>query len=173
MALQKVKKSTPMKIRKVVKKDVDTTGQKTNGQPEVKKTTNAKSTTHIYAVGRRKVASARIRLFHGGTGITVNGKPSAEYFKVVDPTGVLLTFPFKALNKEGAFSATVKVEGSGLRGQLEAVIHGLSRALVKVSQENKSPLRKLGLLTRDDRMRESRKMGTGGKARRQKQSPKR
>jgi small subunit ribosomal protein S9 len=68
---------------------------------------------------------------------------------------------------------TVKVVGGGTKSQAQAISHGLARALVKLSEEHKSPLRKKGLLTRDPRMRETRKIGTGGKARRAKQSPKR
>ncbi len=165
MALQKAKKSAPMKVRKVVKPVA--------GQPEVAKAARpAKAGNHVYAVGRRKTASARVRLSRGGSGFVVNGKPANEYFKTVDPTGTLMAVPFKAVAKEG-FSATVKVVGSGLHAQLDAVIHGISRALVTTDVENKPALRKAGLLTRDDRMRQSRNMGTGGKARRQKQSPKR
>src|SRR6185369_11898015 len=81
MALQKNKKSAPMKVRKVVKANTTVVGA---GATEVKKTSKS---VHVYAVGRRKVASARVRLFVGGSGITVNGKPSAEYFKTVDPSG--------------------------------------------------------------------------------------
>ncbi|HZZ98508.1 MAG TPA: 30S ribosomal protein S9 [Candidatus Saccharimonadia bacterium] len=170
MAL-KVKKSAPMKIRKVVKTPAvaGANGAVAAGAPVVARKSSG---PHIYAVGRRKTASARVRLSRGGGAIMVNGRPATEYFKIVDPSGMLLNTPFKVIAQEG-FTATVKVAGSGLKAQLEAVMHGVSRALVKVEAANKSPLRKAGLLTRDDRMKESRKFGTGGKARRKKQSPKR
>jgi small subunit ribosomal protein S9 len=67
----------------------------------------------------------------------------------------------------------VKIIGGGINGQLEALTHGLTRALVKLNPEYRELVRESRLLTRDDRMKESRKIGTGGKARRKRQSPKR
>lgn len=156
MAQKQLKKSNPTKIKKVVK----------NGQLD------RKVEFTVFSVGRRKTATARVRLA-GKPGIMlVNDVPAEDYFKSVDPTGVRLTAPFKGVgDKSYAFSA--KVQGSGLSSQLDAVVHGLARALTKLNLEFRPGLKKLGLLTRDDRMRESRKIGTGGKARRQKQSPKR
>jgi small subunit ribosomal protein S9 len=172
MALQKVKKSAPMKIHKVVKNPATANGANGTQAAGTPVAARKSSGPHVYAVGRRKSASARVRLSHGSGGIVVNGRPAAEYFKIVDPTGIILATPFRAVGKDG-YAVTVKVSGSGLKAQLEAVMHGVSRALVKVEDAHKPALRKAGLLTRDDRMKESRKVGTGGKARRQKQSPKR
>lgn len=82
--------------------------------------------------------------------------------------------PFRATNTIGKYSLTIKVEGGGKSGQLEAVVHGISRALQLLDKEKFRPiLKKKGFLTRDARVRERRKVGTGGKARRKKQSPKR
>jgi len=68
----------------------------------------------------------------------------------------------------------VKVTGGGLKGQLDAATHAVAKALAKENREAfRTPLKKLGLLTRDSRIRERRKVGMGGKARRKKQSPKR
>lgn len=127
----------------------------------------------IYAVGRRRSASARIRLFHGKGESTVNGKSIAQYFP-----GVInkdkWTKPFKVTETTGKFYVSVKVVGGGKNGQLGAVVHGISRALAKAKEEMyRKPLKKEGLLTRDARVRERRKVGTGGRARRKKQSPKR
>jgi small subunit ribosomal protein S9 len=126
-----------------------------------------------YAVGRRKTASARIRLFKGRGEIIVNDKPIGQYFsgKVAHR---LFNLPFEVTETAGKFDATVKVVGSGLSAQLGAVVHGLARALDKEYAElYHTPLKKAGLLTRDPRERERRKVGLGGKARRHKQSPKR
>lgn len=133
----------------------------------------SKSKKYVYAVGRRKTAVARIRLFKGKGEIIVNEKPISEYFS----GEVAKTFylkPFQVTDTLEKYNATVKVEGSGKNGQLEAVIHGLARALVKENRElYHSALKKAGLLTRDPRAKERRKPGQMGKARKKKQSPKR
>ena len=128
---------------------------------------------YTYAVGRRKSAVARVRLFKGKGESSVNGKPFKEYFpKKTDE--VVLKKPFQVVDASDKFYVTVKVVGGGKRGQLGAVAHGIAKALAKESKENfRAPLKKAGLLTRDPRVRERRKPGTGGKARRKKQSPKR
>lgn len=136
-----------------------------------KKTTKKKD--YIYAVGRRKTATARVRLFQKSGDMLVNGLAAGQYFPG-KLASVKYTLPFKLTGTLEKFSFSAKVEGSGKYGQLDAVIHGLSRALAKVDPEAyRATLKKAGLLTRDDRMKESRKVGTGGKARRRKQSPKR
>ena len=132
-----------------------------------------KKINYTYAVGRRRKASARIRLFKGKGDSTVNGKLIAEYF----PGSVsrdAWSKPFKTVDVSNKYYVTVKVVGGGKKGQLDAVVHGIARALAKENkQEFRKPLKKLGFLTRDSRARERRKVGTGGKARRKKQSPKR
>jgi len=129
--------------------------------------------SYIPAVGRRKRAIARVRLFKQKGDIIVNGQPISQYF----PGSVnqkLYLEPFRVCNCQDKYHATIKVEGSGISGQLGAVIHGLARALAKLNPEKFKPtLRHRGFLTRDPRKKERRKVGTGGKARRQKQSPKR
>ena len=167
MAQPRMKKSVPMKVKKVMKPVVVS--------PVESVTAQGKHSADVLtiAIGRRKTASARVRLFHGEHVFTVNAKPAKEYFSSVDPFGVILMRPFVFTNTIGTFSLSAKVEGSGLRAQLDAVIHGISRALVKLDEVYRKPLKDHGLLTRDDRMKESRKMGQGGKARKEKQSPKR
>ena len=132
-----------------------------------------KKINYIYAVGRRRSASARVRLFRGKAESTVNGKMISDYFPGVINKD-LWTKPFKAVDAMDKYYVTVRVVGGGLQGQLDAVVHGISRAFVKANEDKfRKPLKKLGLLTRDSRIRERRKVGTGGKARRKKQSPKR
>lgn len=126
-----------------------------------------------HTVGRRKEAVARVRLFKGKGETVVNGKPIGQYFSG-QVSQVAYLSPFVATKTVDKYYATIKVEGSGTKGQLDAVILGLARGLDK---ENKDlyhdALKKTNLLTRDPRIKERRKPGTGGKARRQKQSPKR
>lgn len=127
----------------------------------------------IYAVGRRKTATARTRLFIKPGPIVVNNKPIDQYFPGL-VSQLAYEAPLKAVDMLGKASASFKVEGSGIHAQLAAVIHGLARALVNYKPDDfRTPLRQAGFLTRDARAKERRKVGTGGKARRQKQSPKR
>ena len=131
------------------------------------------SKKYVYATGRRKRAIARIRLFRGKGDHQINGLSINQYF----PTKVnqeLFLEPFKICNVLEKYYVTIKVLGSGKSSQLGAAIHGIARALIKVNPEKfKTLLRKKGLVTRDPRKRERRKAGMGGKARRQRQSPKR
>jgi len=137
------------------------------------KSPKLKAKSYTFAVGRRKTATARVRLFRGKREILVNGKPIAEYFPG-EVAKVAWLKPFLITDTVGKYYATIKVEGSGKTGQLEAVIHGLARALDKENRElYHSSLKKAGLLTRDPRVKERRKPGQMGKARKKKQSPKR
>ncbi len=138
------------------------------------------------AIGRRKTATARVRLYPvvkdkinvGNLSLAsgemiVNGKPIKDYFP--GPTmEKLYLLPFTLTNNVKRFAATIKVEGSGLMAQVGAVVHGIARALCLVDRQAYRPiLKKNGLLTRDPRMKERRKAGLAGKARKKKQSPKR
>ena len=128
---------------------------------------------YIYAVGRRRSASARVRLFRGKGQSTVNAKAIEQYFSG-EINKYVWSKPLRTVDAQEKFYVTVKVVGGGVMGQLDAVTHGIARALAKVDKEEFRPvLKKAGLLTRDSRIRERRKVGMGGKARRKKQSPKR
>jgi len=142
---------------------------------------------YAFAVGKRKESVARVRLYeHVKEGlmwtntpvkkgeILVNEKPIAQYF----PSEVerhLYTEPLRITNAhQKNYTMTIKVLGGGHAGQLQAVIAGISNVLQKVDrQKNRPILKKKGFLTRDARIRQRRKVGTGGKSRREKQSPKR
>lgn len=140
----------------------------------------------IHAVGRRKRAVARVRLYPvgskkeitiGGTvfpagQIVVNDKPIEQFFSQ-QWHKVLYLQPLELSGAEKQFVVTIRVSGGGSAGQLEAVIHGISRALQKHDVKHHAILRKHGLLTRDSRVRQRRMVGMGGKSRRKKQSPKR
>lgn len=128
---------------------------------------------YTHAVGRRKEAVARVRLFSGKGQTTINEKPIGKYFSG-RLSQTIFEKPFRIADVLGKYYATIHVAGGGVAGQLEAVVHGLSRALAKIDHEKtRVSLKKEGLLTRDARTRQRRMIGTGGKSRRQKQSPKR
>ena len=132
-----------------------------------------KKVDYIYAVGRRKESSARIRLYRGKGENTVNGMPATKYFEG-EVAKKAMAKPFGATETSDKYYFSARVMGGGKNGQLSAVVLGLARALVKVSvDKNRVPLKKLGLLTRDSRIRQRRMVGMGGKSRRKKQSPKR
>lgn len=124
------------------------------------------------AIGRRKRAVARVRLIRGKEPMTVNGLAAAAYFP--GPVNQkLLEEPLRLVDLSEKYTATIKVAGSGRISQLLAAAHGLARAIVKLDEKTKPRLKAAGLLRRDPRKRQRRMVGTGGKSRRQKQSPKR
>jgi small subunit ribosomal protein S9 len=111
------------------------------------------------AVGRRKVATARVRLFLGGDGsIVVNERPLEQYF-ARSADVIHLTEPLKATATENRFNVSVKVRGGGMSGQAGAIRLGIARALLKVDPELRPILRKGGFLTRDARAKERKKPG--------------
>ncbi len=124
------------------------------------------------AVGRRKTAVARVRIWPGKQEMVVNGKPITSYFSGETLKKVYLA-PFDVTENLGKFTGSIKVSGSGLMSQANAIVHGIARALIKSDEGYKAILREKGFVTRDPRMKETRKSGQGGKARSKKQSPKR
>jgi small subunit ribosomal protein S9 len=132
-----------------------------------------KRINYTYAVGRRKSASARVRLHKGDKESTVNNIVIGKYFNISKYES-LWKKPFEVTDTLGRYFITAKVQGGGKRGQLEAVTHGIARAFARLNPEKyRKLLKKEGLLKRDSRIRERRKVGMGGKSRRKKQSPKR
>ncbi len=127
----------------------------TEKTPAVKKT----AARYIEAVGRRKTSTARVRITEASKGsLVINGKDLATYF----PTLELQKIVNEAIEKSkvaGKFMVTVVVRGGGIHSQAEALRHGLSRTLVKFDEEIRKPLKKLGFLKRDPRMKERRKFG--------------
>lgn len=136
---------------------------------KMKKSSKAK---YIPAIGRRKTATARVRLYEKRGPITVNNLPIVKYFPG-EVNQVLYLQPFRVTDTIGKYSATIKVEGSGKKAQLGAVIHGIARALVLANKDFRPILKKNGFLTRDSRKKERRKAGLAHKARAKKISPKR
>lgn len=127
---------------------------------------------YTYAVGRRRSASARVRLHKGDNQSTVNDQVIGQYFPG-ERERVMWQMPFVVTDTLGKYYITAKVLGGGKNGQREAVVHGTARALSELSEEFRTLLKKAGLLTRDARSRERRKAGRKGRARFQPQSPKR
>ncbi len=110
------------------------------------------------AVGRRKTAIARVRLFAGSGKMTVNGKDFKHYFNLPRLVSSAMA-PLSQMNLLKQFDVTVKVVGGGVMAQAEAVRHGISRAIILHTPEWKSRLRAMGYLTRDSRMVERKKYG--------------
>lgn len=117
------------------------------------------SSQYFEGIGRRKRASARVRIFAGGTGnIIVNDKPVEEYFgRFGDPA--IIRRPFAAAEASGSFDVTVKVSGGGMTGQRDAILLGIARALLKYDPELRPVMRTRGFLTRDSREKERKKPG--------------
>jgi len=110
------------------------------------------------AVGRRKRASARVRIEKGEGKIIVNGKDFKVYFPHYEQQDIVLS-ALKTLAKEKDLNVSVKVAGGGKKGQAVAVSHGIARALVEWNAESKKTLKTQGLLTRDSRIKERKKFG--------------
>lgn len=113
---------------------------------------------YLEAVGRRKTATARVRLFTGQGRIVVNGQPVDEYFdREMDI--LHLQEPLEATDTTGSFDISVLVKGGGIRGQAGAVRHGIARALALADANLRPELRQSGYLTRDARAKERKKPG--------------
>ena len=113
---------------------------------------------YYYGTGKRKTAIAQVRLYPGGGAIVVNDRPLEEYLPFVAWQNRILE-PFEVTSTLGQFNAVVKVQGGGPSAQADAIRHGISRALLAFKEEFRGELRKYGLLTRDPRVKESKKYG--------------
>ena len=111
-----------------------------------------------YATGRRKTSIAKIWLKKGSGKIYVNGKDYQDYFKRANHKMQLLR-PFDILNQSTSYDVKCNVKGGGLTGQVGAMVHGISKALVQMNPESKSVLKKEKLTTRDSRAVERKKYG--------------
>ncbi len=119
-------------------------------------------TSYYYGTGRRKTATARVRLIPEGTGLTVvNRKPLDDYFDR-GAMKMMVMQPLELTETVGKFDLYANVRGGGKTGQAGAIRHGVARALLKVDPELRSVLKKAGFLTRDARMKERKKYGQKG-----------
>lgn len=130
------------------------------------------SDKYHYALGRRKSATARVRVTTGKGEVTINDKPAAEYFAESKYLMTKLHKPFAVLDLVGKFNVSVKVSGGGHEGQTEAISLGIAKALVSINEDYKQTLKRADLLSRDPRERERKKFGLKG-ARKQRQFTKR
>jgi len=112
------------------------------------------------AVGRRKTATARVRLYPAGETpeIVVNGKTVTDYFPRLADQKSLIE-PLRLTETESQFNVSVIVKGGGITGQAGAVRLGIARALIKVDETLRAPLKKEGFMTRDPRAKERKKPG--------------
>lgn len=124
-----------------------------------------------YATGRRKESVARVWIKKGNGAVTVNGKPQEQYFGRKTHL-LVLNQPFLVSDRMNQFDVICTVKGGGLSGQAGAVRHGISRALENFEPTLRPALKKAGMLTRDARVVERKKIGKH-KARRSKQWAKR
>ena len=124
-----------------------------------------------YATGRRKTSIAKIWLKKGSGKIYVNGKSYEDYFKRANHKMQLLR-PFEIINQPTGYDVRCSVKGGGHTGQVGAMVHGISKALIQFDSELKSTLKKEKLTTRDSRAVERKKYGRK-KARRSYQFSKR
>lgn len=121
----------------------------------------SETTSALLAVGRRKRASARVRLVPGKGEIRINGRPYDEFFPTEQAQRAVLA-PLQTAGKADAFDVIARVGGGGITGQAGAVSLGIARALQKFDSELRGDLKQAGLLRRDPREKERKKTGQPG-----------
>jgi small subunit ribosomal protein S9 len=115
---------------------------------------------YYQGTGRRKTAVARVRIYPGGRGeIIINGRSPREYFGPRLLYEKMILEPLRLVNLENQVNVSVRVTGGGTTGQAGAIRHGLARALVHMDSSLRAPLKKMGFLTRDPRVKERKKPG--------------
>lgn len=113
------------------------------------------------ATGRRKTSVARVELREGTGTITVNGRALEDYFPTITQQNNL-TQPLQVANCRQQYDVRISTRGGGVNGQVGAIRHGLSRALIVADSERRPDLKARGFLTRDPRMKERKKSGQPG-----------
>ncbi len=126
---------------------------------------------YYYGTGRRKTAIARVRLYPGNGNFTINSKPFEKTYGTDSLKRIVLQ-PFQATDTVDKFDVVVKAHGGGIAGQIGAIRHGISRALLVADESLRPTLRSHGFLTRDSRIKERQKYGFR-RARKRKQYRKR
>lgn len=125
-----------------------------------------------YALGRRKSATARVRVTKGKGVITINDKPLEDYVAGSKYLITSLQEPFTVLEQNNQYDVSAKVRGGGLNGQIDAIKLGIAKALAGMNEDLKGTLKRADLLGRDPREKERKKFGLKG-ARKQRQFTKR
>lgn len=163
----KAEKITPMeKKAQPVKKDIEEVSSVISDDPVSDKNEDQESVggkkkadKYYEAVGRRKTAIARVRLYtRGDKTFSVNNKSFEKYFIGVEFKNIIEA-PLVKMNCTDRFRITSQVKGGGINAQAEALRHGITRALVMFNADFKKRLKKSGYLTRDPRMKERKKPG--------------
>lgn len=114
---------------------------------------------YFYGLGRRKSASASVRLLPGKGKVTINNKDIAEYLDGNKTLMAEVTDPLAAVSKQKEYDVTVLVKGGGLSGQVDAIKLGIAKALTVAHPDLRPVLRKADLLKRDPREKERKKYG--------------
>ncbi len=127
---------------------------------------------YFYGLGRRKSATARVRLTSGKGVVTINDKPALEYFNGNETFTYNLMEPLRLLQKTEDFDLSLKLDGGGHSAQVDACKLAISKALSAMNEDLRSTLKKSGLLKRDPREKERKKPGLRS-ARRKEQFSKR
>ena len=114
-----------------------------------------------YATGKRKTAISRTWLTPGSGEITINNRPAEDYFPI-ESLRIQMIEPLKLTNTLGSFDIKARVQGGGLSGQVEAVRHGITKALIASDPDLRLALKKAGFVKRDPRVKERKKYGQRG-----------
>ena len=114
---------------------------------------------YAYGLGRRKSATARARLYKGKGNVTINEKPAAEYLDGNKTLLAEVTDPLALVNKQKEFDVTIRVNGGGMSGQVDAIKLAIAKALTVEHSDLRSTLKKAEFLKRDPREKERKKYG--------------
>jgi len=114
--------------------------------------------TAIWGTGKRKSSVARVRLVPGTGDVIINKRPLDEYFGR-QTSRMIVNQPFDVTSTQGQYQTLVNVSGGGVAAQAVAIRHGITRALLQVDPDFRSPLKKAGFITRDSREVERKKYG--------------
>ena len=114
---------------------------------------------YFYGLGRRKSATARARLYAGKGTVTINDKPASDYLSGNKTMLAEVTDPLALVNKQKEFDVTIKVQGGGLAGQVDAIKLAIAKALTVGHGDLRSTLKKAEFLSRDSREKERKKYG--------------
>jgi len=115
--------------------------------------------TYFYGLGRRKAATARARLYKGKGTVTINDKPAADYLNGNKTLLAEITDPLALVNKQKEFDVTIRVQGGGVAGQVDAIKLAIAKALTTAHSDLRSTLKKADFLKRDSREKERKKYG--------------
>ena len=114
---------------------------------------------YFYGLGRRKAATARARLYKGKGTVTINDKPAADYLNGNKTLLAEITDPLALVNKQKEFDVTIRVQGGGVAGQVDAIKLAIAKAVTTAHSDLRSTLKKADFLKRDSREKERKKYG--------------